>query len=209
MNKRTFLLGLLVGFVIAGVGSLLLHQRAVAPPSGKVSSFDECVKEGNSVMESFPRQCISKAGRTFTEGEAGTGNVAFEIAANGSAPYTGRVPFKGEQLIAIRSQQERANFIQSLSTAGIVLREEVPVLKGESKMLVAVVPGGFPTGGHSLEVIGVREEGGKRIVSAKLSVPGKGCMVTQAFTYPYAFITVPYSMLPHVLELTKNESVCR
>ena len=32
-----------------------------------VTNFEECVAEGNSVMESYPRQCKSKAGDTFTE----------------------------------------------------------------------------------------------------------------------------------------------
>lgn len=33
----------------------------------KVNSFEDCVQEGNAVMESYPRQCRSKAGDLFVE----------------------------------------------------------------------------------------------------------------------------------------------
>ena len=33
----------------------------------KVTNFEECVAEGNAVMESYPRQCISKSGEHFVE----------------------------------------------------------------------------------------------------------------------------------------------
>jgi len=37
------------------------------PVSKEVTTFEECVLEGNPVMESYPRQCISKSGKHFTE----------------------------------------------------------------------------------------------------------------------------------------------
>ena len=36
-----------------------------------ISSFDECVRAGYPVMESFPRQCRTADGRNFTEQESG------------------------------------------------------------------------------------------------------------------------------------------
>ena len=33
----------------------------------KIENFDDCVSAGNPVMESYPRQCISKDGQHFTE----------------------------------------------------------------------------------------------------------------------------------------------
>lgn len=210
MDKRTFFLGFLAGFLLAAVVAILLNKSAVAPDSGrKASDFEECVKAGNPVMESFPRQCRSKDGRLFVEGKDTSGKAAFQPLMNGSAPYGGRDPFGGKQIVTLRTEQERSAFAQSLKGAGISLREELPQMGEPSKMLVAVVPGGFPTGGYSVEVTGVREEGGKRIVEASLSVPGRGCMTTQAFTYPYAIISAPQSELPHELQLTRNESVCR
>ncbi|MBN2042688.1 MAG: DUF333 domain-containing protein [Candidatus Aenigmarchaeota archaeon] len=67
-----------------------------------VTSFEECVTEGNPVMESYPRQCSTPEGETFTEdtgGEAGLANPAsvycleqggttvFHETAEGTAGY--------------------------------------------------------------------------------------------------------------------------
>lgn len=50
---------------VVGVGAwVILGERAVAPIV--VTSFEECAKAGNPVMESYPRQC-SAGGQTFTE----------------------------------------------------------------------------------------------------------------------------------------------
>jgi hypothetical protein len=35
--------------------------------SAAINSFDECIKAGNPAMESYPRQCRTKDGKTFTE----------------------------------------------------------------------------------------------------------------------------------------------
>lgn len=57
--------------VVAGI--LLLIALAVfaytkfQPVGPVVSSFDECIAAGNPVMESYPRQCRMKEGKTFRE----------------------------------------------------------------------------------------------------------------------------------------------
>lgn len=58
-----------VAFVLAFLVATLayyffLHRKVSLSPA---TSFEECVTEGNPVMESYPRQCISKAGEHFTE----------------------------------------------------------------------------------------------------------------------------------------------
>ena len=35
--------------------------------SSEINNFDDCVKAGNAVMESYPRQCRTKDGESFTE----------------------------------------------------------------------------------------------------------------------------------------------
>lgn len=51
------------------MGALLLPRSPEISPTRPVAtaSFDECVREGNPVMESFPRQCRDAAGNLFTE----------------------------------------------------------------------------------------------------------------------------------------------
>lgn len=52
------------------------------------SNFDECVAEGNAVMESYPRQCRSKLGILFVE------NVAIPVPeqVSSSTPVTPVTP---------------------------------------------------------------------------------------------------------------------
>lgn len=52
-------------FIVLLSGCLV--NNISTPNSEKVSSFEECVKEGNAVMESYPRQCRSRAGDLFVE----------------------------------------------------------------------------------------------------------------------------------------------
>lgn len=47
------------------IAALLLYRAGW--PSAAVASFDECVKAGNPVMESYPRQCRSASGKVFKE----------------------------------------------------------------------------------------------------------------------------------------------
>ncbi len=67
MNHRRFFVGRAIGLlallILVGLGYLL--TRNISTPS--VTSFEECVAAGSAVMESYPRQCISKDGTHFTE----------------------------------------------------------------------------------------------------------------------------------------------
>ncbi|NQV92888.1 hypothetical protein HQ403_00105 [Candidatus Kaiserbacteria bacterium] len=64
-TKRT---GLLIGvFLILLIGGLFVLVFAPQEEVILVTSFKGCVSEGNPIMESYPRQCISKAGLHFIE----------------------------------------------------------------------------------------------------------------------------------------------
>jgi hypothetical protein len=65
---------ILVIVIIAGVAGLVIVQQnsqkqepTETGTSTAVTNFQECVDAGNPVMESFPRQCRSENGETFTE----------------------------------------------------------------------------------------------------------------------------------------------
>jgi hypothetical protein len=62
MSTRTYLTLLFVAL------AFFLYFKYGNPfETTKVTSFVACVEEGNPVMESYPRQCISKAGDHFVE----------------------------------------------------------------------------------------------------------------------------------------------
>lgn len=66
MNK--FLLYTIVALVVVGAG---VYAFMFMGPEGEdvvlINSFDDCVAQGYAVMESYPRQCRTVDGRTFTE----------------------------------------------------------------------------------------------------------------------------------------------
>jgi len=63
MKILIFILAIIVIFVIV---FLVLDNKAEAPIIS-VNSFEECIKAGNAVLESYPRQCVAEDGKTFTE----------------------------------------------------------------------------------------------------------------------------------------------
>ena len=63
MNKNlTYVIG---GMVI--VGGMIWAGFYLRPAKVEVQSFDDCVKAGYPVLESYPRQCKTPDGKTFTE----------------------------------------------------------------------------------------------------------------------------------------------
>ncbi|MFA7286233.1 MAG: Gmad2 immunoglobulin-like domain-containing protein [Patescibacteria group bacterium] len=71
MIVRRFIAAL-IGVVVAVAAGLLVVKLRIAkaptqPTANVVTTFEECVAEGNPVMESYPRQCRSIAGQGFTE----------------------------------------------------------------------------------------------------------------------------------------------
>lgn len=64
LKRFILLLGLMVLLLVGGV------VYKIGGPYGQVSAitnFSECVKEGNPVLETYPRQCRVADGRLFTE----------------------------------------------------------------------------------------------------------------------------------------------
>jgi hypothetical protein len=57
--------------------------------------------------------------------------------------------------------------------------------------LLVVFMGEQRTGGYSVEVTGVRQEGARLTVTVKQTRPGPGAIVTQALTQPYHAVRIP------------------
>lgn len=53
--------------LVVGGGVYLVMQKTKGTAATPATNFEECVAEGNPVMESYPRMCRSKDGRLFTE----------------------------------------------------------------------------------------------------------------------------------------------
>lgn len=63
--KKSIFLGILI--VILAVVVIGWVYKSRETPSTSVSNFEECVAKGYPVLESYPRQCKTPNGKTFTE----------------------------------------------------------------------------------------------------------------------------------------------
>lgn len=67
-NKVLYvILALVITGVIVWLGFFLPKENSGQPAVISISSFEECVKAGLPVMESYPRQCKTPDGKTFVE----------------------------------------------------------------------------------------------------------------------------------------------
>ncbi len=64
MKILIFILALIIVFVVV---FFVLNHKTVEAPTSVVNSFEECAEAGYPVMESYPRQCRTDDGKTFTE----------------------------------------------------------------------------------------------------------------------------------------------
>lgn len=64
MSKK--IIASIIGIAVA-VAAVAVWLSYFKPPPLKVQNFDECIKAGYPVMESYPRQCKTPDGKTFTE----------------------------------------------------------------------------------------------------------------------------------------------
>jgi len=69
----------------------------------------------------------------------------------------------------------------------------LPKVDFSKEYVIAVFTGQKSTGGHSIAVASVSDEGNVRTVAVTLTKPGEGCIVTQVLTNPYQIIAVPFS----------------
>ncbi len=54
--------------IVSTFTGYLLYQNIQLKKALKISSFDDCAQEKGIIQESYPRVCITKDGRRFTEG---------------------------------------------------------------------------------------------------------------------------------------------
>lgn len=63
-HKAKFILGMIL-FIFIIIGYLVYAN--LKPSIKSANSFEECVKAGDPIMESYPRQCRTQDGKNFTE----------------------------------------------------------------------------------------------------------------------------------------------
>jgi len=66
MSKKIFI-SLLIVFILGGVAIYLILFKPGEAPRPIINNFKECVSAGYPVLESYPRQCKTPDGKSFTE----------------------------------------------------------------------------------------------------------------------------------------------
>ena len=65
MNKKIFIF--LIVVILGGTAAYFTVFKSGEAPTSDINSFEECVSAGYPVLESYPRQCKTPDGKTFTE----------------------------------------------------------------------------------------------------------------------------------------------
>lgn len=68
---------------------------------------------------------------------------------------------------------------------------EVPAVDFDQEMVIAAFMGERRTGGYSIHVEELRQEGDVLRVHVRMESPGENCMTTQAITRPFQLVRVP------------------
>ncbi len=99
--------------------------------------------------------------------------AALVIAGAGGDARSVSIPFERP------TSEELAQLREKAPAAGIILQ------KGKRRSAVIVSLGEKPTGGYAIAITKVTLRGSILTVQAQVTEPGRGAMVTQAFTHPF------------------------
>ncbi len=114
--------------------------------------------------------------------------VEFQTVKAGSNAFG--QPKPAESLVRTKDEWEAVWKSMESTT---VPRPPAPELDFDKIAVIVVFAGEKPTGGYKLEVRRITRstDGKKLIIDVRELAPGKGAIVTQAFTSPYQAISVP------------------
>jgi len=85
MNKLFVLLGVIALVAVGAFAYSTMKNGTV--PSEEIASFDECVSAGYPVMESYPAQCKTPDGETFTQDIGNEMEMAERIRIDSPRPH--------------------------------------------------------------------------------------------------------------------------
>lgn len=82
--------------------------------------------------------------------------------------------------------------------------ESPPEVDFSRRMAVAAFAGNYPTGGYSLQLLPSRPSRGEVVIRFRLVRPPADAILTQAFTQPFAFATLPRTPHPVRVEFVEE-----
>ncbi len=89
MKQATFIATICLVVLIVIAVILIFDIDRPSPPSyASIASFEECVAAGYPIIESYPPQCTTPDGRTFTQSNIATSTIPVIGQGSSTAPIT-------------------------------------------------------------------------------------------------------------------------
>ncbi len=104
------LIALVVLLIAGGVGLVLVRRQQSQDKEAAISNFDECAAAGHPIMESYPAQCMTSDGRSFTQ------NV--DMPAMDDMPMMDRLTSAGGETIVVDSPEAGDTITSPLTVTG-------------------------------------------------------------------------------------------
>ena len=146
----------------------------------------------------------SSSGTTPTTAAVEDGMLAFETIEQGDQSG---IQDSAAVLEVARTQEEWQD-LWSRHRAGRRPETEPPPVDFDERMVVAVIDGQQPTGGHTLYVTGIEVVGERLVVRVERSVPGEACVVASVLTWPFHIVETEYSDLEAGFDVTETVFEC-
>gem|GEM_PF-4076937 len=179
-NKIYFISGLIVIL-------LLIFLVISIPKKQKISSFEDCLNEGNIIENSFPRKCFTKEGKVFTE------EIREEVKFE-------RVFFHLKNPIV---KDRSANILNDKYSFNEVFEGNFSF---DNNSMVVVFDEEKPTAGYSLEIKRIEKKKDRFIVYVEKEIPGRGCFLAQVISHPFDMVKIEKTNLS-IVDLVFEEVI--
>lgn len=146
----------------------------------------------------------SSSGTTPTAAAVKDGTLGFETIEQGD-----QSGIQGDEaVLEVARTQEEWQDLWSRHRAGRQPVTEPPAVDFAERMVVAVIDGQQPTGGHTFYVTGIEVVGERLVVRVERSVPGEGCVVASVLTWPFHVVETAKSDLEAGFDVTETVFEC-
>lgn len=169
-----------------------------------ITNYDDCLKSGGNILESFPLKC-SIQGKVFTmefsdKKKETRKEINFQTIIDG---ITTESRFTSQEF-SINTKEEWSNLWKQISTS-----EEMNTdVNFEQETLIALFMGEQPSGGYALKVTQVVETDDTIQIYTDMISPGLGCNTVQMMTSPYTVISLSKTEKPLVKVVTNRFTNC-
>ncbi len=206
INNKT--ITVLIVVLSLAIVILALLYPFLKPKKDKVliTNYEECLKDGNLSLLTYPKQCLTRDGTVFLNQVAQdiqttSKEINFENIAKDNNTFTNL----DAQNLVINDQTELKKILTKIGASSKF--PDTSSFDFSMNTLIAVFQGKEPSGGYSIEITKIIEVD-KIIVTVMEKSPGLGCVTTTETTNPYHIIKIPISIKPILFQTERKTVQC-